>query len=93
LLIDAGADVNAVVELESGVEESVLGMAAFANKPEVVQLLLKAGAEVEPSGGLLLLLAAQAGRQRVVKVLLQARDWPAEVEATARKLMRLNGDL
>jgi cytohesin len=92
LLIEAGADVNAVTELEPGVETSVLSMAAFTDNPEVVELLLKAGAEVDPSGDVLL-EAARDGHQRAVKVLLQARDWPAEVKAAARKLMRLNGEL
>jgi ankyrin repeat protein len=41
LLIDAGADVNAVVEERPGDEETVLRIATLADKPDFVQLLLK----------------------------------------------------
>jgi ankyrin repeat protein len=80
LLIDAGADVNAVMEVLPGVEYTVLHAAAFQDEPEVVELLMRAGAEVDPSG-LLLIEAALRNCSRAVKVLLQARDWPDDLRA------------
>jgi ankyrin repeat protein len=85
LLIDAGADVNAVWEAEPGDEWTVLRVAALYDKPEVVQLLLKAGAEVDPSGKLLI-EAGLRGCRGAVEVLLRARDWPEELK-TAMEIM------
>jgi ankyrin repeat protein len=92
LLVDAGADVNAVVEEAPGVQSTVLRLAAVSDHPEIVQFLLKAGAEVDPSGDLLL-EAAREGCEGAVKVLLQARNLPEKVKAVAGDLVRRKGDL
>jgi ankyrin repeat protein len=54
LLIDAGADVNAVMELAPGVEATVLRVAVVRGEPEVVRLLLEAGADTGPLTDILL---------------------------------------
>jgi ankyrin repeat protein len=83
LLVEAGADVNVVAEEpDKGDGGSVLRMAALNDRSEVVQVLLKAGAEI-----------AQRGCQRAVKVLLQARDWPAEVSTLGRTLVGMRAGL
>jgi ankyrin repeat protein len=92
LLIDAGADVNAVKVDEGGVESTALRVAVFNDKPEVVELLLKAGAEVEPSGAMLM-EAAERGCRGAVKVLLEARDWPEDVKAAAMEQLEVGADL
>jgi ankyrin repeat protein len=86
LLVDAGADVNAVMEAKPGEEATVLRLAAVNDKPEIVELLLRAGAEVDPSGDVL----KEAARRRcrgAVKVLLQAQDWPEEVKTAVGELV------
>jgi serine/threonine-protein phosphatase 6 regulatory ankyrin repeat subunit A len=86
LLVEAGADVNAVAEeQDKRAGGSVLRLAAINDRSGVVQVLLKAGAEIDPSGDVLV-DAAQRGCQRAVEVLLQARDWPGEVKALVRTL-------
>jgi ankyrin repeat protein len=93
LLIAAGADVNAVGgRVEPGAGATALEVAMMGCKPEVIRLLLKAGAEVDPSGGVLI-EAAQRGCQGAVDVLLQARNWPDEVKAAAMKLVRVRAEL
>jgi hypothetical protein len=54
LLVEAGADVDGVMEPQPGKEETVLQVAAPNDKAEVVQLLLRGGASVDPSGNVLL---------------------------------------
>jgi ankyrin repeat protein len=92
LLVEAGADVNAAMEEQPGVEGTVLRVAAIGDRPEIIGLLLKAGAEVDPSGDVLM-EAARRGCRGAVKVLLQARDWPEELRAAAMKLVRAGADL
>jgi ankyrin repeat protein len=92
LLVEAGADVNAVAENQAYGGSSVLRVAAMNDRSEVVQVLLKAGAEIDPSGDVLV-AAAQRGCQRAVEVLLQARDWPGEVKALVRPLVGVEADL
>jgi ankyrin repeat protein len=95
LLIDAGADVNAASEEDPGaaVGVSVLRMAALNDRSEFVQLLLTAGAEVDPWGNVLI-EAALSHSVGAVKVLLEARDWPDDVRATVEEeLARERADL
>jgi cytohesin len=92
VLIDAGADVNAVVEEEPGVEATVLRLAALNDMPAVVRLLLKVGADVDPSDDLVI-EAARRNCHRAVTVLLQARTWPDEVRRTAERLVHRKGEL
>jgi ankyrin repeat protein len=91
VLIAAGADVNAVMEERPGVESTVLRVAALNDRPAIVRLLLKVGAEVDPSGDILI-EAALRNCHRAVKVLLQARNWPDEVRIaveTAKQVAEL----
>lgn len=77
LLLDAGAEVNAVDQYGG----SPLQMAAGAGNTEVVKVLLKAGANpnmVDASGRCPLYEASLHGRARIVQALLQAG---AHVEA------------
>jgi cytohesin len=92
VLIEAGADVNAVMEEEPGVEATVLELAALNDRPAIVRLLLKLGAEVDPSGKIVI-VAAWRKCHRAVKVLLQARNWPDEVRRTAETLVHRKAEL
>jgi ankyrin repeat protein len=92
LLIEAGADVNAVMVDQYGASTTVLRAAVTNNRPEVVGLLLRVGAEVDPSGALLK-EAAGYNCRGAIKVLLGARDWPDEVKAAAEELVRARADL
>jgi ankyrin repeat protein len=93
LLVDAGADVDAIAEdRTAGDAGSVLRVAAISDRSEVVQVLLKAGAEIDASDDVLV-AAAQRGCQRTVEVLLQARDWPGEAKALAKALLGMRAGL
>jgi hypothetical protein len=54
LLLGAGADVNAVMELDSGGQSTVLLMAVSYEKREMIQLLLNLGAAISPSSDVVL---------------------------------------
>jgi ankyrin repeat protein len=87
LLIGADANVNACMGEHPG-EGTVLHLAATTDKPGVVQLLLKAGVELDPSGDLLI-EAARNGCRRAVEVLLEARDWPEELKTAVKEELLL----
>jgi ankyrin repeat protein len=79
LLVETGADVNAAMEEKPGEEATVLSLAALSDKPEIVQMLLGAGAEVEPEGDLLI-EAERRGSRGAAKVLLQAQECSEKVK-------------
>jgi hypothetical protein len=87
-LVDAGANVSAISELQPGDEATRLRVAAIRDKPEVIQLLLRAEAEVDPSGDILFEVAMVP-----LTILLRTRDWQEESKATVRKLVRARADL
>lgn len=81
LLMDAGADVNAATSLGSGREMPLVCETAAQDRPEVLALLLAAGANVEaqgPSGLTALHLACYLGNTRTAEQLIDAG---ANVEA------------
>jgi ankyrin repeat protein len=77
MLVGAGANVNAAGVVE-GESFSCLRLAVMHDKAELVRYLIKAVAEVDSSGEMLM-QAARMHRREAVKVLLKAREWPGEV--------------
>jgi ankyrin repeat protein len=84
LLLDAGANVNAVNRY--GV--SALSIAASQANPAAVEMLLKAGADPQtaeatlPDGQTLLMLAARTGNAEILKRLIK---WGGNVNAVERR--------